>query len=109
MRLEQRGRSGEEELDLCIGRGHWAEQRALPHPLLRPSPAGQGVVAMSGLILAPRTNASEIPAVIASSVNLMAFSNALAEAGIVWGRHGAERDVLAIEPAEARIAPLDVG
>ena len=38
---------------------------------------------MSGLILAPRTNASEIPAVIASSANLMAVSNALAEAGIV--------------------------
>jgi hypothetical protein len=38
---------------------------------------------MSGLILAPRTNASEIPAVIASSVNLMAFSNTLTEASIV--------------------------
>jgi len=59
---------------------------------------------MSGLILAPRTNPSDIQAVIAGTVNLLAFSNTLTEASIVGGRHYAERGVRVIELAEARIS-----
>ena len=39
----------------------------------------------------------EVPAAIAGSVNLMAFSGALAQAGIV-GRYDADRGILVIEP-----------
>jgi hypothetical protein len=45
--------------------------------------------------------ASEVPAVIAGSVNLMRFAQALARAGLV-GRHDATRGVLVIEAAPAR-------
>lgn len=48
-----------------------------------------------------RATASEVPAVIAGSVNLMVFSAALAMAGIV-GRHDADRGILVIELAQAR-------
>ena len=48
---------------------------------------------------APRqARALEVPAVIAPSVNLMRFSEALAMAGLV-GRHDSNRGVLVIEPA----------
>ena len=48
---------------------------------------------------APRqARALEVPAVIAPSVNLMRFSEALALAGLV-GRHDASRGVLVIQPA----------
>ena len=43
----------------------------------------------------------EVPAVIAGKVNLLHFSAALAQAGIV-GRFDADRGLLVIEPAEAR-------
>jgi len=43
---------------------------------------------------------------IAGSVNLLSFSEALARAGLV-GRHDAERGVLVIEPAETRMAQPD--
>ena len=46
-------------------------------------------------------SAVEVPAAIAGSVNLMAFSGALAQAGIV-GRYDADRGILVIEPARAR-------
>lgn len=46
-------------------------------------------------------SALEVPAVIASSVNLLRFTEALARAGIV-GRYDAERHLLVIEPAPAR-------
>ncbi len=42
-----------------------------------------------------------MPALIAGSVNLLAFSGALAQAGIV-GRFDADRGILVIEPANAR-------
>jgi len=45
-----------------------------------------------------RRQALEVPAVIAGSVNLVAFSGALAQAGIV-GRFDADRGILVIEPA----------
>ena len=45
--------------------------------------------------------ALEVPAVIASSVNLVRFSEALARAGLA-GRHDAVRGVLVIEPVPAR-------
>ncbi len=45
-------------------------------------------------------SALEVPAAIAGSVNLMAFSGALAQAGIV-GRFDADRGILVIEPALA--------
>ena len=48
-----------------------------------------------------RTDANEVPAVIAGSVNLMAFSGALARAGIV-GRFDRDRGALVIEPAQER-------
>ena len=48
-----------------------------------------------------RTHASEVPAVIAGSVNLMAFSGALALAGIV-GRFDRDRGALVIEAAQDR-------
>ncbi len=54
---------------------------------------------MSAVTMALRTDAGEVPAVIAGSVNLMAFSEALARAAIV-GRFDRERGVLAIEPAQ---------
>ncbi len=44
-------------------------------------------------------DAIEVPAVIAGSVNLMDFSEALARAGIV-GRFDRDRGVLVIEPAQ---------
>lgn len=43
----------------------------------------------------------EVPAVIAGSVNLVAFSGALARASIV-GRYDADRGVLVLEPAAGR-------
>ena len=43
-------------------------------------------------------DAREVPAVIAGSVNLMRFSEALARAGIV-GRFDSARGLLVIEPA----------
>ena len=46
-------------------------------------------------------SALEVPAVIAGNVNLVAFSGALAQAGIV-GRYDADRGTLVIEPAKAR-------
>ena len=46
-------------------------------------------------------DASEVPAVIAGSVNLMAFSGALAQVGII-GRFDRDRGVLVIEPAQER-------
>ena len=45
-------------------------------------------------------SATEVPAAIAGNVNLMAFSGALAQAGIV-GRYDADRGILVIEPALA--------
>lgn len=55
-----------------------------------------------------RPRASEVPAVIAGSVNLLRFSEALALAGLV-GRHDADRGVLVIEAddreRQAVIAP----
>jgi hypothetical protein len=45
----------------------------------------------------------EVPAVIAGSVNLLRFSEALARAGIL-GRYDADRGVLVIEPAVAPLA-----
>lgn len=50
---------------------------------------------------APAVAYSEVPAMIAGSVNLMRFSEALARAGIV-GRFDPHRGVLVIEPAKAR-------
>lgn len=44
--------------------------------------------------------ALEVPAVIAGSVNLMRFTEALARAGVV-GRYDADRQVLVLEPASA--------
>lgn len=49
---------------------------------------------------APRASVHEVPAVIAGSVNLVRFSEAIARAGLV-GRHDAVRGVLVIEPADA--------
>lgn len=49
--------------------------------------------------LVTMTTATEVPAIIAGSVNLMRFSEALAVAGIV-GRFDSDRGVLVIEPAE---------
>lgn len=45
-----------------------------------------------------QARALEVPAVIAPSVNLMRFSEALAIAGLV-GRHDSNRGVLVIQPA----------
>lgn len=45
------------------------------------------------------TDASEVPAIIAGSVNLVRFTEALAAAGLS-ARHDAGRGVLVIEPAE---------
>lgn len=56
---------------------------------------------MSAVVLTLRTDASEVPAIIAGSVNLMQFSEALARAGLI-GRHDAQRGVLVIEPLPAR-------
>ena len=56
---------------------------------------------------APTEAQSDVPAVIAGSVNLMAFAGALAQAGIV-GRYDADRGVLVIEPAEvSSVIPKD--
>ncbi|MGC8520212.1 MAG: hypothetical protein ACP5P4_17105 [Steroidobacteraceae bacterium] len=49
-----------------------------------------------------RTQASEVPAVIAGRVSLMRFSEALARAGLT-GRHDADRGLLVIEPAQSEI------
>jgi hypothetical protein len=49
-------------------------------------------------------SALEVPAAIAGSVNLMAFSGALAQAGIV-GRYDADRGILVIEAAKDREPP----
>jgi hypothetical protein len=53
-----------------------------------------------------RTDANEVPAVIAGSVNLLRFSEALARAGLI-GRHDADRGVLVIEPASQPVIPQD--
>ncbi|MGC8517385.1 MAG: hypothetical protein ACP5P4_02495 [Steroidobacteraceae bacterium] len=53
---------------------------------------------MSAFTVTLRTDASEVPAVIAGRVNLLKFSEALARAGVV-GRHDADRGALVIEPA----------
>lgn len=45
--------------------------------------------------------AIEVPAAIAGNVNLLAFSGALAQAGII-GRYDADRGILVLEPASAR-------
>lgn len=50
---------------------------------------------------APAVAYSEVPAMIAGSVNLMRFSEALAQAGIV-GRYDPDRGVLLIQPAPER-------
>lgn len=50
--------------------------------------------------VAPQSLVQGVPAVIAGSVNLMRFSEAIARAGLV-GRHDAVRGVLVIEPADA--------
>ncbi len=58
-------------------------------------------------ITAPAVVQSEVPALIAGSVNLLRFSEALARAGLI-GRHDADRGVLVIEPALAvRVSPAD--
>ncbi|MHB1870888.1 MAG: hypothetical protein ACYCT1_08545 [Steroidobacteraceae bacterium] len=46
-------------------------------------------------------SAIEVPAAIAGTVNLVAFSGALAQVGIV-GRYDADRGILVIEPVRAR-------
>ena len=56
---------------------------------------------MSAIMVTLRTSASEVPAVIAGSVNLLKFSEALARAGIV-GRYDSARGVLVIEPVPER-------
>lgn len=48
-----------------------------------------------------RTDATEVPAMIAGSVNLLRFTEALARAGIV-GRYDPVRHVLVIQPAPER-------
>ncbi len=53
-------------------------------------------------------SALEVPAAIAGSVNLMAFSGALAQAGIV-GRFDADRGILIIEPVRAREPAVATG
>ena len=56
---------------------------------------------------APTEAHTEVPAVIAGSVNLLKFSEALARAGLI-GRHDADRGVLVIEPAEvSSVIPKD--
>ena len=55
---------------------------------------------------APTEAQSDVPAVIAGSVNLMAFAGALAQAGIV-GRYDADRGVLVIEPAQGARQPVN--
>jgi len=55
---------------------------------------------------APPAAHSEVPTVIAGSVNLLSFSEALARAGLV-DRHDADRGVLVIEPAETRMVQPD--
>ena len=55
---------------------------------------------MSAVVVTLRTDASEVPAVIAGNVNLLRFTEALARAGLA-GRHDAERGVLVIEPVPA--------
>jgi len=58
---------------------------------------------------APAVAQSEVPAVIAGSVNLLRFSEAIARAGLV-GRHDADRGVLVIEPAQSvRRSDAEVG
>lgn len=53
-----------------------------------------------------RTDANEVPAVIAGSVNLLAFSGALARVGLI-GRHDADRGLLVIEPLQGAQAKRD--
>lgn len=55
---------------------------------------------MSAVTVTLRTEASEVPAVIAGSVNLLRFTEALARAGLV-GRHDGPRGVFVIEPVPA--------
>ena len=57
----------------------------------------------------PKATLSTVPALIAGSVNLLRFSEALARAGLV-GRHDADRGALIIEPAQglARSQPAKV-
>ncbi len=50
---------------------------------------------------APQASVHEVPAVIAGSVNLLRFSEAIARAGLI-GRHDAARGVLVIESAALR-------
>ena len=55
----------------------------------------------------PKATLSAVPALIAGSVNLLRFSEALARAGLV-GRHDADRRMLVIEPAEvSSVIPKD--
>lgn len=54
--------------------------------------------ALARSVTALRTRALEVPAVIAGSVNLLKFSEALARAGLI-GRYDAGRGILVIEPA----------
>jgi hypothetical protein len=54
---------------------------------------------------APTEAHTEVPAVIAGSVNLLKFSEALALAGLI-GRHDADRGLLVIEPAQEARKPV---
>jgi hypothetical protein len=62
--------------------------------------ATQGGAVMSAFTITLKTDAREVPPVIAGSVNLMRCSEALARAGLV-GRHGPDRGVIVIEPTDA--------
>jgi hypothetical protein len=62
------------------------------------SPLPQPTVPTPGCV--PTRRALEVPAVIAGSVNLLKFSEALARAGIV-GRYDSARALLVIEPVPA--------
>ena len=55
---------------------------------------------MSAFTAALRTDASEVPALIAGSVPLVRLSEALARAGLT-ARHDADRGALVIEPAQS--------
>lgn len=52
----------------------------------------------------PKATLSAVPALIAGSVNLLRFSEALARAGLT-ARHDADRGALIIEPAAGLAAP----
>jgi len=64
---------------------------------------------VSAVTVTLRGEAGEGPAMIAGSVNLLSFSEALARAGLV-DRHDADRGVLVIEPAQSvRRSDAEVG